>query len=704
MNDMRKESLFLYLFRIFLSLGLLVLVGLVYWSSNLVNEKVIQLIHETQELKEEVLNLKTDFDKVLTTGLTQRNPNSPNKEFASESNSHIDSNATNLLNKDPFYEKTLPELLGDNFRPLGMRKSATYARPKNLHPFSNMADVSGWIGLCTASVATNEFGKYETFAPEMAFRMEQRTNEKTQTPEFWIFLRKDLFWQPLQPKLFSQDIQLSPHFLKKHPVTAHDFKFYFDVVMNPFVQEEAAVALRNYVGDIEEFEIIDDYTFVVRWKTHLVRESDGTEVRRIKYIAKTWTGALRPLASFVYKYFPDGTKIVEDDTDPDTYRKNSIWAQNFSQHWARNIIVSCGPWIFDGMTEKQISFRRNPDFFFPNRALTAGINIDFKENPENIWLDFKLGNLDSYIIQPNQLIEWEAFEKSSVYAKQKEAGQAIKRLDYLMRAFFYVGWNEAKPYFKSRKVRRAMTMAIDRQRIIRDLLNGMGVELSGPIFIRDANYNPNIEPYPFDIQAAKNLLEEEGWFDRQGKGVREKMIDGKAVPFRFALTYYVKNPTTATICAYISTALKEVGVDCILRGVDIADMSAAFEEKSFDAIYFAWTMGAPPQEPRQIWYSAGASERGSSNAIGFSNPEIDKIIDELEYEYDREKRIALFHRFHQIIHDEAPYTFLYIPQIAFLYREYLRNVFIPADRQDLVPGADVEEPQSTIFFLNPSSF
>ncbi len=55
----------------------------------------------------------------------------------------------------------------------------------------------------------------------------------------------------------------------------------------------------------------------------------------------------------------------------------------------------------------------------------------------------------------------------------------------------------------------------------------------------------------------------------------------------------------------------------------------------------------------------GAKEKGSSNAIGFANKQIDQIIDSLNYEYDRATRIDLYHKFHKIIHELAPYTFLY---------------------------------------------
>src|SRR5262249_49083295 len=131
---------------------------------------------------------------------------------------------------------------------------------------------------------------------------------------------------------------------------------------------------------------------------------------------------------------------------------------------------------------------------------------------------------------------------------------------------------------------------------------------------------------------------------------------------------------------------------CELSGVDITDLSRQFDDKSFDAIFMGWRLGGPPEDPRQIWHSSGAKEKGSSNAIGFSNPEIDKLIDQLNYEYDKTKRIELYHQFHHIIHAEAPYTFLYTPKVRLLYREYVQNIFIPRERQDLIPGANMPEP------------
>jgi peptide/nickel transport system substrate-binding protein len=133
----------------------------------------------------------------------------------------------------------------------------------------------------------------------------------------------------------------------------------------------------------------------------------------------------------------------------------------------------------------------------------------------------------------------------------------------------------------------------------------------------------------------------------------------------------------------------------------MADLSQSLDDKNFDAITLFWGQGAPPEDPRQLWYSTGAKEKGSSNTIGFANKEADEIIDQLDYEYDQEKRISLYHRFDAIMHEEQPYTFLYSPKTIMLYREYLQNVFIPSERQDLVPGANINVPDPSIFWIKP---
>lgn len=682
--------------------GILILafIGMLYWSSILVEKDLKSLQQSIGDLKKQVDGLRLETQRLNQNILSQEPHAANSQNIATANRSQLDDRFPNLLQADPFYQKTLPSLLGSDFIPHGTRRQAMLGRPEDLHPFNSFKDVSTFLNLCSTSVSQLQFGKYETLAPNMALKLEARPMPNAPTAfEYWVHLRDDVYWQPIKQELLPSDIVLAPHFSEKHQVTAHDFKFFFNAVMNPYLSEGKAVALRNYFSDIEEFRVVDDLTFVVRWKTKVTANDKGEMVPRVKYSALGLTGSLQPLPRFVFQYFADGKKIIDEDSDPETYRKNSVWAQNFSRHWAKNIIVSCGPWLFEGMTEDSIRFKRSPDYYEQDAVLVEGLHFLFKESFEAIWQDFKAGKLDLCSLAPSQLPELNNFLDSPVYREQKNHGLEIHELDYVDLAFYYIGWNAATPYFSNRNVRRAMTLAIDRNRIIEQNLNDMGVPITGPFFRYSPAYDPTIEAWPFNPHEAKRLLDEEGWIDLNGDGIRDKMINGKRVPFRFFLTYYSKNITTKVVCEYISTVLKEIGVDCQLKGVDITDLSQIFEDKNFDAIYMGWALGTPPENPRQLWHSSGAKEKGSSNAVGFANQEVDRIIDELDFEYDKTKRYALYHRFHKIIHEEQPYTFLYSPKTRLLYRDYVRNLFIPRDRQDLVPGADITEPDLRVIWL-----
>ncbi len=673
------------LFKTFFAVGLITLLAMLYWSTSLIED-------DLKSMRREIKLLRSDLSRVGQKVQTRNTTTTP--RIASIHATQED--LPNLLEEDPYFTETLPTELGENFEPKGFLKQASIGKPDTLHPFNGFRDVSNMYQMCVPRVGDLKFGTYETHAPDMALRLEARPREDLpNVQEYWVFLRDDVYWQPLDPAHFPASMELNPHFFEKHSVTAHDFKFFYDAVMNPYVSEAKAASLKAYFHDIEEFRVVDDYTFVVRWKPHETPEHE----KQVKYTSLGLTGALQPLPRFVYQYFADGHKIIEDDDDLDAYRNNSIWAQNFSQHWAKNIIVSCGAYLFDGMSDEGIRFVRNPDHYSPHKVLVEGIQYRFKESLDAVWQDFKTGKVDLCTLAPNQLLELDTFLASDEYKRQEAAGNRIHSIDYVDLSFYYLGWNETKPFFSNPNLRKAMTLAIDRNRIIEQNLNDMAINITGPFFRYSPSYDDTIPVFAFNPDEARDLLDAEGWVDMDGDGIRDKMIDGKKVAFRFKLYYYVKNLSTKVIAEYITTALHEIGVDCQLTGLDIADLSRQFEDKSFDAIFMGWKLGTPPEDPRQLWHSSGAKEKGSSNAIGFANPEIDHLIDSLNYEYDKNTRIALYHQFHRIIHKEAPYTFLYTPKVRLLYRDYVQNIFIPRNRQDLIPGADMPEPNTEVVWL-----
>lgn len=701
---MHREPLFFYLFRLLLTFFLVVFLGMLYWSSLIQEERWQKVNRDIEGVAAQLTSIKDKVAAFSPGHFAEKEKKGKEAPEASSSTPiPAEKSYSNLLEEDPFFETTLPHLLGPSFTPQGVLRMATYGRPEHLHPFAQWSENIEWWSLCNASAARAKEGRYETLAPYMATRMEERPSKSNPSlPEYWIFLRRDVFWQPLDPLHFPS-LTLAPHFLKKQPVTAHDFKLFYDTIMNPSVQGPMALAYKLIYSDVEEVEVVDDYTFVVRWKGHKFKEEEKKK-EAIIYAAKARTGGFAPLPGFVYKFYADGTAVLSEKEEKEGFRTSSLYGQNFNDHWTKNVIVGCGAYLFDGMSDREIRFRRNPEFFFPLAALVEKRQIHFKNSSDAAWEEFKAGLIDYHLLgDADQRQEWDDFLKTSLYLDQKKEGNGAQRLDYLTRAFTYIGWNMARPLFKSKKVRQALTLGIDRARVVRQNLNGMGVVATGSFFPGGEAADPAIKPWPYDPIRARNLLEEEGWFESKGDGLLYKEVEGEFVPFKFKLNYFVKNLQTKSVCEYVATALKQLGIHCDLQGVDLADLSALVNDKDFDAYFLAWGLESPPEDPRQIWHSAGAAQKGSSNTVGFVNKEADAIIDELDYESDKKKRRELYHQFDRIIHEEAPYTFMYVPKIALVYRDRVQNVFNLADRQDLIPGATVAEPDPLIYWLRMPS-
>ncbi|WP_213358379.1 ABC transporter substrate-binding protein [Chlamydiifrater phoenicopteri] len=678
-----------------LSVLLLGALLLLYWSSDLLERDIKTVKGSVTDIRSDVrdiVSLIKQTHKSCGSPSSMQSLGEESRDIASlccfDDKNVGDPSLPNLLFSDPYVSSTLPTLLGDKFLPKGVLRWANVCRPENLSPFNGFENIVRMYEICVPSLATQHVGKYEKFAPELAVKIEEKLlDDGSGDKEFRIYLRPNVFWHPIDPNLFPKTFSLHPMFLEKKPVTAEDFKFFYDVVMNPYVADMRAVSLRAYFEDIVSFVVHNDLEFSVRWKAHPVPEEDGKVVNKVQYAAFINTLCLQPLPSFVYKYFSSGEKIVPEDEEEDTYRVNSIWAQNFSTHWALNYIVSCGPYIFSGMDSERIRFLRNPDYFNPLAALVEEKIVLLRDSTDSLFQDFKAGNIDIAYLPPNHKENLESFMKSPSYQLQAGKGEGIRMVSSLDKAYSYVGWNCFSVFFQDADVRRAMNMAIDRNRIIDQVLGGDGFTISGPFSIHSPSYNHSVQGWPYSPEEASRLLEEAGWIDRDGDGIREKVVDGIVVPFQFRLCYYVKSVTSRTIAEYISTACKEIGVDCSLLGLDVADLSLAFEEKNFDAILMGWCLGSPPEDPRALWHSEGALEKGSANAVGFKNQEADAIIEKLSYEYDKEKRLQLYHRFHEIIHEEAPYTFLYSRNSILLYRDYVKNIFVPKMHTDLIPEA-----------------
>lgn len=663
--------------QIVITLCFLFVLGMLWWSSNSIEADLKAIRRDLLEMKKERLNAAS---------VIYSTANQP--QVLATVRPWIDPSLPNLLTEDPYMEKVLPSLISNHLSPKGVLREAMLGRPEHLHPFNGFRDVAKFYHLCVPSLARSHVGKSEEFAPDLAIKIEQRPREGFPgNYEYWVHLR-EVHWHPLNPAHFPDDIQLAAYFFESHPVTAYDFRFYYDTIMNSYISDAKAMALRDHFAEIENFIIKDPLTFVIQWKQ--VPDEEG--VLHTKYAAWNLTAGMMPLPCFVFQHFADGDKIIEDDMDPTVYQRDMVFAQNFSNHWSKNVIASCGAYQFNGFGLDGIRFTRNPAHYYPLAVLVEGYEISFKEGLDAVWQAFKTDAIDLCYLHPTQFAELDRYLDSSAYAHQNHIGSEVRILDYTEQSFYYIGWNLHNPLFSSRVVRQALTQSIDLQRLLVHHLNHMAMPLSGPFSPFSPAYDPQVSLWSFYPDHAKYLLEQEGWVDQDGDGIREKVVHGIRTPFRFRLCYFVKSLSTKAMVEYFSIAFRAVGIDCIPCGLDITDLSRQFDEKAFDAILLGWQLASPPEDPYQIWHSSGAYEKGSSNAIGFANLRADWLIEHLNFETNREKRMQYYHEFHRIIHEEAPYTFLYTPKLRLLYRNRVKNIFIPIDHPEWMDGATEGTP------------
>ncbi len=220
--------------------------------------------------------------------------------------------------------------------------------------------------------------------------------------------------------------------------------------------------------------------------------------------------------------------------------------------------------------------------------------------------------------------------------------------------YTYIGYNMRRAPFDDVRVRRALSMAIDVDKIIKYVLYGQGERITGPFVKQTDYYNQAIAPIPYDPAGALNLLEQAGW-KRNRNGWLEK--DGRR--FEFTLITNSGNDSRKSILAIAQDAWKQIGIDV---RTDLLEWSVFIEERvdkaDFDAVILGWVMSVDP-DLYQIWHSS-QTHPYQLNFVGFENQQADDLIIKIRQEYDHEKRVRYCHRLHAIIAREQPYTFLFV--------------------------------------------
>ncbi len=400
-----------------------------------------------------------------------------------------------------------------------------------------------------------------------------------------------------------------------HVFDAEDVKFTYEAIMNP---KNLSPRVADY-EPVKTVEVLDPLTVRITYK------------RLYSPALRTWGMGILP------------AHLLNADALQEEARRRRMDPEKFSlrQSAFTRRPLGCGPFRFrEWKTDQYILLERFEDYWEgpPNYE-----QYTFRIVPDLLTqeMEFYAGTVDSYGVQPHQV---ERLGRDPNY-------QSFTGLSF---GYTYIGYNMRREPFKDRRVRKALGMAIDVDKIIKYVIYNQGERITGPFVKQTDYYNHNIEPLPYDPERALELLAEAGW-----KRGPEGWLEKNGVRLQFTLITNQGNNIRQAILSIAQDSWRKIGIDV---RTDVLEWAVFIQERvnkfDFDALVLGWSMPIEP-DLYQIWHSS-QTQPNQLNFVAFKNQKADDLIIKSRQEYNHERQVRYAHRLHEIIAREQPYTFLYV--------------------------------------------
>ncbi len=388
------------------------------------------------------------------------------------------------------------------------------------------------------------------------------------------------------------------------PFTADDVVFTFEKLRDPKVN---ATGMRGYVEPITKVIAEDPYTVVFE-------------------------------TSQPYWFALDAI------TDIYIYPKHVFAAGDFNTHEANRAPVGTGRYkIVEWKSGDHLTLTKNKSYYGTPAHLDT-LELIYVPDAAMRAQMIKNGELD--VVERLAPEQWQELTKDAALADK------FYRLRHVPDGIQWIGWNEAKPMFADARVRRAMTMLIDRDDIVRNLRLGLDVPAASWFYPGSPEHDATLTPWPYDPKGAAKLLAEAGWKDTNGNGTLDK--DGVELAFTFL--YPTNNPLYEQLAALITNEMRAAKIAVTSAKLEWSVYTERLRRHDFDACSLVWKL-EPEGDPYPIWHSSSIGQ--GSNWVGFKNAKADELLEKARREFDREKRAAIYRRFSALLHDEEPITLLF---------------------------------------------
>ncbi|HAH49038.1 peptide-binding protein [Gimesia sp.] len=456
-------------------------------------------------------------------------------------------------------------------------------------------------------------------------------------------------WQSSKDKLYDKVVLRDDlTWSDGTPITAHDIVFTFKTIMNPAVP---VPAVRSGTDQIRWIQAYDDQTLVFFHK-----ESLPTNVWNLNF-------------PIIPKH------IYEKELESDPTLQDSPYHVKFE-----NDPVTGGPYQFEKRERGQeILLKRRESWYMQDgkqvrtRPYFERVRLRIIEDPNTALLALKNGKIDEMALNPEL---WKTQTEDDDFYK------ICTKANGLEWVYFYFGWNCETLFFQDKEVRQAMSYAFNHKEMLDELCYGLYQPCTG-IFHETAWMSPDpmSKPYQQNLAKAEKLLDEAGWIDHDGDGIRDKEFDGKVIPFRFSIMTS-SQPLSLSICTLLKENLAQIGIICEVKPTEFTVMQDKARNHQFQAMFGGWGTGTDPDTSINLWKTEAAR-----NYVNYSNPEVDKLFEEGRREFDKEKRAKIYGKIHELLYDDQPYTWLYFRNSFYGFNKDLRGyVFSPRGPYGYGPG------------------
>jgi peptide/nickel transport system substrate-binding protein len=235
----------------------------------------------------------------------------------------------------------------------------------------------------------------------------------------------------------------------------------------------------------------------------------------------------------------------------------------------------------------------------------------------------------------------------------------------------WIAWNTRKAPGNDVKVRRAISMAIDRDAITKALFGNVGEAATSPIPSVLREHTPSVRPLTYDTVAARKLLEEDGWRDTNG----DHIVDRNGQPLHIDVDFISSDQTRRDVLVAMQSMLLKIGVDLAPHAYESTTWVGRLKAGDYTASFWGWGWGPGVAGPNAeaVFHSRSIPPNGA-NFAAYRNARVDALIDSTLVITDTARARGVWSELEQILIDDAVYAPIYLDPELFAVDSRFQNV------------------------------